>query len=98
MQSSLASLIVAVFKRNSVEYTKRISSLSATQFTIKRLDLERFATTDGNCVCSTTSTGQTLREISLSEKTLLENLFSELDITNIKQFEINLFFNTSFFV
>ena len=37
MQSSLASLIVAVFKRNSVEYTY-ISSLSATQFTVKRSD------------------------------------------------------------
>ena len=35
MQSSLASLIVAVFKRNSVEYTSRIFSLSATQFTVK---------------------------------------------------------------
>ena len=33
MQSSLASLIVAIFNRNSVEYTLRISSLSATQFT-----------------------------------------------------------------
>ena len=35
MQSSLASImIIAVFKRNSVGYTSRISSLSAIQFTI----------------------------------------------------------------
>ena len=33
MQSSLTSLIVAVVKRNYVEYTQRISSLSANQFT-----------------------------------------------------------------
>ena len=31
-------------------------------------------------------------------KTILENLTGELDATNIKQFEINLFFNTSFLV
>ena len=31
-------------------------------------------------------------------KTILETLTGELDVTNIKQFEINLFFNTSFFV
>ena len=37
MQPSLASLMVAVFKRNSMEYTYRISSLSATQFTVKSL-------------------------------------------------------------
>ena len=40
MQSSLASLTVAVFKRNSVEYIERISSLSAIQFTVKRSDFE----------------------------------------------------------
>ena len=85
MQPSLASLIVAVFKRNSVEYTWRISSLSATRFTIKRSDFERFATTDRNCLKCNFS--QTLREISLSEKHILENLTS--DATNIKQFEIN---------
>ena len=40
MQSSLASLIVAVFERNTVEYNKRISSLSASQFTVKKSDFE----------------------------------------------------------
>ena len=45
MQSSLPSLIVAVFesavfKRNTFEYTKRISSLSATKFTVKKSDFE----------------------------------------------------------
>ena len=40
MQSSLASLIVAVFKRNSVEYILRIFSLSAAQFTVKKSDFE----------------------------------------------------------
>ena len=40
MQSSLASLIVAVFKKNSVEYTLRISSLSSTQFTVKKSDFQ----------------------------------------------------------
>ena len=38
LQSSVTSLIVAVFKRNSVEYTSRISSLSATQFKVKKPD------------------------------------------------------------
>ena len=37
MQSSLTSLIVAVVKINYVEYIKRISSLSANQFTAKSL-------------------------------------------------------------
>ena len=37
MQSSLASLIIAVFKKNSVEHTWRLSLLSAIQFTIKSL-------------------------------------------------------------
>ena len=31
------SLIVAVFNRISVEYTSRISSLSATQFSVKKV-------------------------------------------------------------
>ena len=31
-------LMVVVFKRISVEYTKRVSSLSATQFTVGRSD------------------------------------------------------------
>ena len=31
-------------------------------------------------------------------KTILENLTRELDANNIKQFEMNLFFNTSFLV
>ena len=31
------SLVVALFKRNSVEYTHRTSSLSAAQFTVKSL-------------------------------------------------------------
>ena len=37
MQSSLASLIVAVFNRNAVEYILRIFSLSVAQFTVKSL-------------------------------------------------------------
>ena len=44
MQSSLPSLAVALFKRNSVKYTQRTSSLSAAQFTVKSLissDLQR---------------------------------------------------------
>ena len=34
------SLIVAVFERVSVEYTWRISSLNATQFTVQKSDFE----------------------------------------------------------
>jgi len=49
------SLIVAVFKRISVEYTSWISSLSATQFTVEKSDFRWFATTDRNCFGSTTS-------------------------------------------
>ena len=45
------SLIVAVFKINFVEYTLRISSLSATQFTVEKSVFERLATTDSNCFC-----------------------------------------------
>ena len=37
-------------------------------------------------------------QIFTIRKTILENLTGELDATNIKQFEINLFFNTSFLV
>ena len=36
----LTALIVAVLKRISVEYTKPISSLSGTQFTVKKSDFE----------------------------------------------------------
>ena len=42
-------LIVAVFNRISMEYTSRISLLSATQFTMKKSDFERFAMTDKDC-------------------------------------------------
>ena len=90
MQSSLASLIVAVFKRNSVEYTSRISSLSATQFTVKRSDFGWFATTDRDFACSATSVK--LREISQSEK----HLTGELDATNKTAIQ-NKSVNTSFF-
>ena len=41
MQSSLASLIIAVVKRNSVEYTYQISFLSGTQFTLKKTDFSQ---------------------------------------------------------
>ena len=40
MQWSLASLIVVVFKRNTVEYNEQISSFSATQCTVKKSDFE----------------------------------------------------------
>jgi len=55
MQSRLASLIVAVFKRNSVEYISRIFSLSAAQFTVKKSDFEWFVMTDRDCFRSATS-------------------------------------------
>ena len=42
--------------------------------------------TDRGCFCSATG------------KLILENLTGEVDATIIKKFEINLFFNTSFFV
>ena len=38
--NQFASLIVAVFDRISVEYTWRISSLSATQFSIEKSHFE----------------------------------------------------------
>ena len=41
---------------------------------------------------------QTLHEISHRKKTLSKNLTGELNATNIKKFEINPFFNTTFFV
>ena len=34
----------------------------------------------------------------INKKKVLENVTNELDATNIKKFEKNLFFNTSFFV
>ena len=40
---------------------------------------------------------QTLHEIHTT-KTILENLTSEINAANIKQFEKSLFFNTSFLV
>ena len=50
------SVIVAVFERIAVEYTYRISSLSATQFTVEKSNaVECFAMIDKNCFCSTTS-------------------------------------------
>ena len=39
LQSSLP-LIVAVFKRISVEYTTQSSTLSATQFTVQKSDFQ----------------------------------------------------------
>ena len=36
----ITSLTVAVFERTSVEYTKRISSLSATHFKVEKFDFE----------------------------------------------------------
>ena len=39
-------MIVSVFNRISMKYTSQISLLSATQFTMKKSDFERFAMTD----------------------------------------------------
>ena len=50
------AVIVAVFKRIAVEYSYRVSSLSATQFTVEKSNsVERFTMIDKNCFCSTTS-------------------------------------------
>ena len=50
------SVIVAVFERIAVEYTYRISSLFATQFTVEKSNsVECFAMIDENCFCSSTS-------------------------------------------
>ena len=47
-------VIVAVFERIAVEYTYRVFSLFATQFTVEKSNLvESFAMID--CFCSTTS-------------------------------------------
>ena len=44
------SLIVAVFVTIAVEYSYRISSLSATQFTVEKSNsVEQFAMIDKNC-------------------------------------------------
>ena len=81
MQSSLASLIIAVFERNSVEYTLRIFSLSATQFTLKKSDCKWFAMTDRDCFCSANYKHCTQFHTG---KTILENLTGEPDATIIK--------------
>ena len=60
-----------------------------TQFTVEKSDFEWFATTARNCFCTWYKALQTLHENSFP-KTILENLTGELNVTNIKQFEINL--------
>ena len=77
-----------------MEYTLRISLLIATQFTVEKSDFEWFAATNRNCFCTAASNCTKFN----SGKTILENLCGELYATNTKQFEINLLFNTSFFV
>ena len=50
------SVVVAVFERIAVEYTYRISSLFATQFTVEKSNsVECFAMIFKNCFCGTTS-------------------------------------------
>ena len=50
------SVIVAVLERIAVEYTYRISSLFANQFTVEKSNsVECFAMIDKNCFYSTTS-------------------------------------------
>ena len=94
MQSSLASLIVAVFKRNTVEYYKRIPSLYATQFTEKRKSL---IASDSQRLIEIVFVVQVQTGTKFhSGKIILENFTGELDAAIIKYFEINLFFNISF--
>ena len=69
-----------------MEYTKSICSLFATQFTVESLissDSQRL--TDNVLVVynSDFHTG----------KTILDNLTGKLNATNIKEFEINMFFD-----
>ena len=50
------SVVVAVFERIAVEYTYRISSLFASQFTVEKSNsVECFAMIFKNCFCRTTS-------------------------------------------
>ena len=50
------SVVVAVFERIAVEYTYRISSLFATQFTVEKSNsVECFAMILKNSFCRTTS-------------------------------------------
>ena len=77
MQSSLASLIVAVFKRNTVEYYKRIPSLYATQFTVKKSDSQRLIEIVFVVQVQTCTKFH-------SGKIVLENFTGELDASIIK--------------
>ena len=66
------SVTVAVFERIAVEYTYRISSLSATQFTVEKSNSgEGFAMIDKNCFLVQL---QTLHEMSHRE-----NSFGDLN-------------------
>ena len=70
------------FKRNSVEYTWRISSFSATQFTVKSpisSDSQRMI--EKIFVVQLQSNFARIFTIG---KTILENLTGELDVTNKK--------------
>ena len=87
MRSSLASLIVAVFKGNSVEYTSRIFSLSATQFTVKKCDFPNSSDSQGLIEIVYVRQLQTLHEFLHRKNnfgTVSENLTGELDATIIK--------------
>ena len=76
MQLSLAFLIVAVFKRNSVEFPRFLP----LNFTVKKSDFEWFASTDRNYFLVQL---QTLHEIYIG-KTILEHFTGELDAAFIK--------------
>ena len=66
MRSSLTSLIVAVVKKNYVEYLTNFIAFSESVYG-KKSDFEWFATTDRNCFVV-----QTLHEISHRNNTFGE--------------------------
>ena len=77
-------MIVAVFRRISVEYTSRIFLLSATQFRVEKSDSNDFKTMQQMIhivfvvkLCTQYHTA----------KTILENLTGEINTANIKQFK-----------
>ena len=88
------SLIVAVFERISVEYTKWISSLSATQFTVEKPNFEWFAMTSTEIFSEVQL--QTLHKISHTKKQCIYLSANQFPTTCHGKIEFK--FPVSFFV
>ena len=79
------SLIVAVFRRISLQHTERIFSLSAIQFRVEKSDSIDFESMQRRTEIVFVVKLQTSHEISnRNAKTTLENLISEINTANIK--------------